>query len=108
MALVSDAGTPLISDPGVKLVDEARLEGIDVVPVVGASAILALLASIPRQNEAFKFIGFLPRQKAQIENLLNSNRDENLVFYESPNRLIETLSIISKWEPLEKSLLGAN
>ena len=96
VALVSDAGTPLISDPGVKLVDEARLEGIDVVPVVGASAILALLASIPRQNEAFKFIGFLPRQKAQIENLLNSNRDENLVFYESPNRLIETLSIISK------------
>ncbi len=72
VALVSDAGTPLISDPGVKLVQEARLEGIEIVPVVGASAVMALLASIPRQDEAFKFIGFLPRQKGQIENLLNS------------------------------------
>lgn len=96
VALVSDAGTPLISDPGVKLVQEARLEGIEIVPVVGASAVMALLASIPRQDEAFKFIGFLPRQKGQIENLLNSNRGENLVFYESPNRLIETLLTISK------------
>lgn len=96
VALVSDAGTPLISDPGVKLVQEARNEGINVVPIVGASAILALLASIPRQDEGFKFIGFLPRQKTQIENLLNSNRGENLVFYESPNRLIETLSLISE------------
>lgn len=106
VALVSDAGTPLISDPGVKLVEEARMQGVDVVPVVGASAILALLASIPRQGEDFKFIGFLPRQKAQIENLLNSNREENLVFYESPNRLIETLSLISKMGNARKMAIG--
>lgn len=106
VALVSDAGTPLISDPGVKLVSEARLEGINVVPIVGASAILALVASIPRRDETFKFIGFLPRGKAQIENLLNSNREENLVFYESPNRLIETLSTISKIGNTRKIAVG--
>ena len=106
VALVSDAGTPLISDPGVKLVDEARLAGYNVVPIVGASAILALLASIPRQNEDFKFIGFLPRRKSQIENLVNANKTENLVFYESPNRLIETLSTISKMETQRKIAIG--
>ena len=106
VALVSDAGTPLISDPGVKLVEEARLAGVDVVPIVGASAILALLASIPWQGEDFKFIGFLPRQKSQIENLLNSNKTENLVFYESPNRLIETLSLISKNQKARKMAIG--
>ena len=106
VALVSDAGTPLISDPGVKLVEEARLAGVDVVPIVGASAILALLASIPRQGEDFKFIGFLPRQKSQIENLLNSNKTENLVFHESPNRLIETLSLISKNQKARKMAIG--
>ena len=105
-ALVSDAGTPLISDPGVKLGEEARLAGIDVVPVVGASAILALLASIPRGDEGFKFIGFLPRIAKQIENLLKSNRMENLIFYESPNRLLETLSIISNMQNGRKMAIG--
>lgn len=106
VALVSDAGTPLISDPGVKLVETARNEGFDVVPIVGASAILALLASIPRNDEAFKFVGFLPRQKSQIENLLKTNVDENLVFYESPNRLLETLSTISKIQKDRKIAIG--
>jgi len=105
-ALVSDAGTPLISDPGVKLVEEARIAGVEVVPVVGACAILALLASIPRKDEAFKFVGFLPRVKAQIENLVKSNRAENLVFYESPNRLIETLFVISNVEKGRKIAIG--
>lgn len=105
-ALVSDAGTPLISDPGVKLVEEARLAWIDVVPVVGASAILALLASIPRGDESFKFIGFLPRIAKQIENLLKSNRMENLIFYESPNRLLETLAIISNMQNGRKMAIG--
>lgn len=106
VALVSDAGTPLISDPGVKLVEEARLAGVDVVPVVGASAILALLASIPREDESFKFIGFLPRIAKQIENLLKSNRMENIIFYESPNRLLETLSIISNMQNGRKMAIG--
>ncbi len=106
VALVSDAGTPLISDPGVKLVEGARNEGVEVVPVVGASAILALLSSIPRQSEPFKFIGFLPRVKERIENLLNANRGENLVFYESPNRLLDTLCTISNVQKGRKIAIG--
>lgn len=105
-ALVSDAGTPLISDPGVKLVESAREAGIDVVPVPGACAITALLSSIPRQNETFKFIGFLPRTEAQIENLVKTNKGENLVFYESPNRLMETLFAISKTQNGRKIAIG--
>ncbi len=106
MALVSDAGTPLISDPGVKLVQEARLAGINVVPIVGASAIMALLASIPRQSEDFKFIGFLPRVKSQIENLLKANAGENLVFYESASRLISTLKTIAETQACRKIAIG--
>ncbi len=105
-ALVSDAGTPLISDPGVKLVESAREAGIEIVPVVGACAITALLASIPRQSESFKFIGFLPRTEAQIVNLVKANRGENLVFYESPNRLMETLLVVSKAQNGRKIAIG--
>ena len=106
VALVSDAGTPLISDPGVKLVQEARFSGMKVVPIVGASAIMALLASIPRQSEDFKFIGFLPRVKSQIENLLKANAAENLVFYESANRLISTLKTIAQTQKDRKIAIG--
>lgn len=106
VALVSDAGTPLVSDPGVKLVEDARLAGINVVPVVGASAVLALLSAISRQGEDFKFIGFLPRGEKQIEEVLKANRGENLVFYESPNRLADTLSVISKTQNDRKMAIG--
>jgi len=106
VALVSDAGTPLVSDPGVKLVRDARFEGFDVVSIVGACAILALMAAIPRDREDFKFVGFLPRQKSQIQNLIKANRAENLVFYESPNRLLETLSTILETENNRKIAIG--
>lgn len=91
IALISDAGTPLISDPGVSLVEAARQEGFSIVPIVGASAILALLSSIGREDESFKFTGFLPRSEKQLKELLKANREENLVFYESPKRLLASL-----------------
>ncbi|GBF23642.1 ribosomal RNA small subunit methyltransferase I, partial [Candidatus Gastranaerophilus sp. (ex Termes propinquus)] len=94
VALVSDAGTPLISDPGAKLVEAVRKEGYNVVPIVGASAITALLSAIPRESEDFKFVGFLPRSEKQLEDTLKANRSENLVFYESPNRLIASLNML--------------
>lgn len=106
VALVSDAGTPLISDPGVKLVSDARIESIDVVPIVGASAILALLSSIPRNSEEFRFIGFLPRGKSQIQDVIKANMASNLVFYESPNRLISTLLAISETKKGRKMAIG--
>jgi len=94
IALISDAGTPLISDPGNILVDEAVKCGIKIIPVGGISAVTTFLSSISRHDEDFKFIGFLPRVKNQIENILKENRCENLVFYESPLRIKETFEII--------------
>ena len=96
IALVSDAGTPLISDPGAILVKEVLNAGFKVIPVVGASAPIALLSSVSRNGEDFKFIGFLPRIKNQIIEIIAKNRDENLIFYESPQRLMETLEIINE------------
>lgn len=106
VALVSDAGTPLISDPGEILVKNVLERGFRVVPVCGASAVITLLSAIPRQKEDFKFIGFLPRVKNQIIEIISKNRFENLVFYESPMRLIETLETILKSYPNKKIAIG--
>lgn len=106
IALVSDAGTPLISDPGSILVEAVLNKGYQVIPIVGASAIIGLLSAIPRKYEDFKFIGFLPRVKNQIIEIISKNKYENLIFYESPNRLIETLEIISSEFPHKKIAIG--
>ena len=106
IALVSDAGTPLISDPGAVLVEAVRKADYKVVPIVGASAVIGLLSAIPRVHEDFKFIGFLPRVKNQILEIVSKNQCENLVFYESPNRLIETLETIAKEFPNKKIAIG--
>lgn len=93
VALVSDAGTPLVSDPGFRLVGEAREAGLKVVPVPGASAILAALAASGLPTDSFMFCGFLPvkhgQKQSKLENL--KNIDATLVFYESPNRTATTL-----------------
>ncbi len=102
IALVSDAGTPLISDPGNFLVELAIKNGFKVVPVVGASALIGLLSATSRQDEDFKFIGFIERNKNQIIETIQKNNFENLVFYESPNRLISTLETISKVFPKKR------
>ncbi|MGU3399013.1 16S rRNA (cytidine(1402)-2'-O)-methyltransferase [Brucellaceae bacterium D45D] len=94
VALVSDAGTPLVSDPGFRLVGEAREAGLKVVPVPGASAILAALAASGLPTDSFMFCGFLPvkhgQKQSKLENL--KNIDATLVFYESPNRTTTTLA----------------
>ena len=106
IALVSDAGTPLISDPGNVLVKEVRKNGFDVIPIVGASAPIALLSCVDRVDEDFKFIGFLPRVKNQIKEIITKNNSENLIFYESPQRLIETLDAICEVNPNKKITIG--
>lgn len=106
IALVSDAGTPLISDPGAVLVEAVLNAGFKVIPIVGASAVIGLLSAIPRNSEDFKFIGFLPRVKNQILEIVSKNMYENLVFYESPNRLIETLETIALDYPNKKVAIG--
>ena len=93
VALVSDAGTPLISDPGERLVGAVVAAGYDVVPVPGASALLAALSSSGLSAGHFTFVGFLPRKQGERDALLESlaSRPETLVFFESPKRLAATL-----------------
>ena len=94
IALISDAGTPLISDPGNILVKCAIENNIKIIPIGGISAVTTFISSIYRKDEDFKFIGFLPRIKSQIEEIIINNKFENLVFYESPNRIKDTFEII--------------
>lgn len=93
LALVSDAGTPLISDPGFPLVRSCRDAGIAVVPVPGASALLAALSVSGLPTDRFRFEGFLPRRPQARRARLEALRHEavTLVFYESSHRIEETL-----------------
>jgi 16S rRNA (cytidine1402-2'-O)-methyltransferase len=93
VALVSDAGTPLISDPGYRLVGEAQAMGFDVVPIPGASALLAALVAAGLPTDAFLFAGFLPPKTVARKKRLAALAGvrATLVFYESPQRLAPSL-----------------
>jgi 16S rRNA (cytidine1402-2'-O)-methyltransferase len=93
-ALVSDAGTPLISDPGDRLVAAALEAGHSVVPIPGASALLAALAASGLPAVPFTFVGFLPRRSGECDRVLESLRDrrDTLIFFESPRRVAKTLA----------------
>ncbi|MGA8029087.1 MAG: 16S rRNA (cytidine(1402)-2'-O)-methyltransferase [Bryobacteraceae bacterium] len=94
VALVSDAGMPLISDPGYRVVTAAIDAGFPVVPVPGASAALAALAASGLPIDEFRFIGFLPSKSGARRKALESLASERatVVAYESPHRILETLS----------------
>ena len=93
VALVSDAGTPLVSDPGYRLVQRAIEAGIRVEPIPGASALLAALTASGLPSDEFHFAGFLPPKSGRRKKLLESLNDAaaTLVFYEAPHRILETL-----------------
>ena len=92
LALVSDAGTPLIADPGYRLVRLARERSIVVTPIPGASAILAALSASGLATDAFTFRGFLPVKSGQRRRVLEEcDFAETTVFYEAPHRILETL-----------------
>ncbi len=93
VALISDAGTPLISDPGFHLVRQARAAGIPVVPVPGACALIAALSSAGLPSDRFIFEGFLPAKAAARRGRLEGIKEEprTLIFYEAPHRLLESL-----------------
>ena len=94
IALISDAGTPLLSDPGFPLVRAVREAGLPVFALPGASALLAGLATAGLPTDSFTFVGFLPAKAGQRANALMrlATHPETLVFYESPRRLAETLA----------------
>jgi len=93
VALVSDAGTPLISDPGYALVKAAHEQGIKVSPIPGASAVTAILSAAGLPSDRFSFEGFLPAKNTQrfnsLQGLLYETR--TMVFYEAPHRIVESL-----------------
>ncbi|OOF55132.1 16S rRNA (cytidine(1402)-2'-O)-methyltransferase [Rodentibacter genomosp. 2] len=94
IALISDAGTPLISDPGFHLVRQCREAGIKVVPLPGACAAITALCASGIASDRFCFEGFLPAKtkarKDKLENL--SEEDRTLIFYESTHRILDTLA----------------
>lgn len=96
IALISDAGTPCISDPGHLLVNMAAKAGFPVVAVCGASAVVAALSVSGFEVNGFQFLGFLPRKKREIAEILKNALPNTIVFYESPKRIIETLKIIAE------------
>ncbi len=94
LALVSDAGTPLVSDPGFRLVRAARAAGIKVSPVPGPSAVIAALSVAGLPSDRFSFEGFLPAKAAARRERLAKLAGETrtLVFYESSHRIAESLA----------------
>lgn len=94
VALISDAGTPLISDPGFHLVRQARAAGVRVVPVPGACALIAALSAAGLPSDRFSFEGFLPAKtvgrQARLQQVAEDSR--TLIFYEAPHRILECLA----------------
>lgn len=103
VALISDAGTPAISDPGFLIVRECVRNGVDVQCLPGATAFVPALVSSGLPDERFCFEGFLPQKKGRMTRL-NALIDETrtMVFYESPYRLVKTLSQFAEYFGMER------
>ena len=106
LALVSDAGTPTISDPGAMLISEIKnnlRDSVDVIPIPGASAVIAALSASGLPTHEFTFLGFLPHKKGRetlFKEITESKR--TMVFYESPHRILKTLESLQKFCPNKK------
>ena len=98
IALISDAGTPLISDPGFHLVRKCRQAGVKVVPLPGACAAITALCASGIASDRFCFEGFLPaKSKARRDRLQNLQKeDRTLIFYESTHRILDTLADVEE------------
>lgn len=109
VALISDAGTPLVSDPGYRLVRQARLAGVRVVPVPGACALVAALSAAGLPSDRFAFEGFLPaKQAARCTQLQSVAADpRTLIFYEAPHRILETLQDMAQVFGAEREVVMA-
>lgn len=109
IALISDAGTPLVSDPGYRLVRSARQAGIQVVPIPGACAMIAALSAAGLPSDRFAFEGFLPAKQVarctQLQSLAADSR--TLIFYEAPHRILETLQDMAQVFGSEREVVMA-
>ncbi len=109
VALISDAGTPLISDPGKYLVNAAIEKGIEVVPIPGVSSVITALSVSGFNLDKFKFFGFLPRKKKERESVIEeiSSSGTTTVIFESGKRLENLLNEFSKQLPEDTQILVA-
>jgi 16S rRNA (cytidine1402-2'-O)-methyltransferase len=98
VALVSDAGTPLVSDPGYALVRVCVLEGLPIEVLPGPSATVAALVASGLPVERWRFVGFLPRKRSELEGLL-ARADETTIAFESPRRVAATLRVLAELDP---------
>ena len=98
VALVSDAGTPLISDPGFRIVREAKKRGYKLIPIPGPSALIAALSVSGLPTDKFSFLGFLPQSPIKVQRLFDSvkNLEQTVILYESPHRINHTVEAIHK------------
>ncbi len=98
IALISDAGMPLVADPGYRLTTAAIAERITVQPIPGPSALLTALAASGLATDAFRFGGFLPARSGQRASTLEAYKNEQatLIVYEAPHRILETLTDIDR------------
>jgi len=103
IALISDAGTPLISDPGYELVNTCRAQGLQVIGLPGPCALTTALCASGLPTDTFTFFGFLPvKQQAKTEQLLKAaNCGHTCVFYEAPRRIRATLDLCQQSLPGE-------
>lgn len=94
VALISDAGTPLIADPGYRLVRAARAQGCQVTPIPGSCAAIAALSAAGLPSDRFAFEGFLPARRSARRHRLETlaRAPHTLIFYEAPHRVVETLA----------------
>lgn len=109
VALISDAGTPLVSDPGYRLVRAARQQGITVVPIPGACALIAALSAAGLPSDRFTFEGFLPAKQTARRAVLQSLQRETrtLIFYEAPHRVLESVQDMVEVFGAERELVMA-
>ena len=99
-AIVTDSGTPLISDPGVRLISHALNDTIEIVPVPGASALLAALTISGLPTDSFIFEGFLPQKKGRQKKLKElSEEKRTIIIYESPFRIEKLLNELNEYMP---------
>ncbi len=105
IALVSDAGTPLISDPGYKLIREAAEVGINIFPIPGASAPIAALVKSGIASDRFLFAGFPPVKAIQKRNWFENlnSIDSTLILFESPKRLSATIKLLAELWPMREA-----
>jgi 16S rRNA (cytidine1402-2'-O)-methyltransferase len=97
VALVSDAGTPLVADPGLVLVQAAVAAGLEVEVLPGPSAALTALVASGLPAERWRFVGFLPRRRGELERALQAT--DTIVAFESPRRVAATLAVLAALDP---------